>query len=286
MKDSKNDGKMVTAGDIGKMFSEARAAQGLSQEEAARQSRIHLNVIKDIEGGVFDRLGSTYIKSFLKKYSAFLEIDTGRVMEKYGSVAASMATREFTLAEEEEQDKNPAFPGIPLEKMQTTLVVLLSCVLAVLIFTLAGMMRSRLRSGDAISRERETAVSPRPVPADHSDTSMARSMTAPVSAPSAAREAPASVDSSPFVLTLRARGEVWVKITRNGSTLFAGTLKKGDSRTWRPQGPVNVWTGKADMLEFLVNTRKVGVVAAGVVKDIQVSADGVMIGDSWVSRLR
>ena len=45
-----------------------------------------------------------------------------------------------------------------------------------------------------------------------------------------------------------------------------------------------VWTGKADMLDFIVNNRQVGKVAAGVVRNIQVSSEGVRIGDTWVKR--
>ena len=64
--------------------------------------------------------------------------------------------------------------------------------------------------------------------------------------------------------------------------LFSGNLDKGDSRTWKSDGTLTVWSGRADKLDFTLNGRSIGVVAAGVVRNIEVSSEGVKIGDVWV----
>ena len=88
------------------------------------------------------------------------------------------------------------------------------------------------------------------------------------------------------VLTLKARDEVWIQLKAGDKKIFDGFLKNGDSKTWEADGPITVWTGKADKLDFIVNRRNVGVVAAGVVKNIKVSSEGVQVGDTWSARIR
>jgi len=77
---------MATAKDLGKIFKNAREGKGISVSQANQESRIHPNVIQDIENGNIERLGKIYIKSFIKKYSDFLGLDTADMMAQYEAV--------------------------------------------------------------------------------------------------------------------------------------------------------------------------------------------------------
>jgi cytoskeletal protein RodZ len=85
----------MTSKDLGRIFKEARSEKGFSIREAAFQSRIHDNVIKDIETGDFERLGRVYIKGFIKKYSEFLDLDTSDMVQKFTDLSSSIEDRKL-----------------------------------------------------------------------------------------------------------------------------------------------------------------------------------------------
>jgi len=275
---------MITSKELGKIFQDKRKEKTLTVDEVCQMSRIHPNVISDIESGVFDRLGKPYVRGFLKKYSAVLELDTENMLEKYESISSASPGLQFTLDldEEEKENENIFAAGNVVEnKIQIALVIALSVVLVVLFFVFVGMVRSKMSGKTetrvtAPRRTREVAapvVPERPTRQVREEKPVAR--TSGSSTPSTA----------PVVLKLKAQGEAWVQVKSGDDMLFAGILEKGESKTWRSNGTITVWTGKGEMLDFYVNTRKVGKVAAGVVKNIKVSSNGIKIGDSWVSRL-
>jgi len=252
---------MTTPKEIGKAFTEARKKLKLSVEEAYRQTRIHPGVIRDIENGVFDRLGKPYIKGFLKKYSAFLGLDTMDIIQKYESISPRIAGRELDLTPEEKGVDTPVVLTGMLtgKRLQAVFAVALSAVFVILVFVLIGMLKSRMTAGrrqkvTEISKTQRTVVTTKR-------------------------------DIRPVTLTLKARAKVWLQVTEGEDTLFAGILAKGHSKTWISDRTLTVWVGKADMLDFFVNRRKIGVIAAGVVKDIRVSSGGIRIGDVWVTHL-
>ncbi len=270
---------MATSREIGNIFKEARRGKGLEAEEAAHRSQIHINVIMDIEKGVFDRLGKPYLKSFLKKYSDYLGANTEDILKKYEEISSDIPGREFTLKIEEtdKEEKDDILGAATQKNMQAILVAVLSVVFLVLVFILIGTVKSRLGTGagGADVPVKVTAVKP--------------AAAKKVSVPKIKAEAAVTDDSNKkvtVVLTLKAQDKVWLQISEGGTRVFSGEMDKGETKTWRAEGTLTIWTGKADKLDFTVNTRKLGSVAAGVVKNIKVSDKGVQVGDVWVARLK
>ncbi|MFC1570812.1 helix-turn-helix domain-containing protein [Candidatus Omnitrophota bacterium] len=273
---------MTTTKEIGRVFREAREERQLSADEVGRSTRIHVNVIKDIESGVFDRIGAIYLKSFLKKYSDFLGLDTESIIGKYESISSSIPNREFNvdIDIEEPEDKENPFATPTEKKIQMALVAFLSVVLVVLVFILIGMMRARL-SSQVTRKARVEEMASKPA---QTVKKVTKTETKP--AVVAKKTAPVKEIAGAVNLTLKARGEVWLRVSHGEKRLFDGFLKNGDTKSWKADGPITIWTGKADMLDFTVNGRQVGTVAAGVVRNIKVSSEGVQIGDSWVKRIK
>ena len=272
---------IATPKEIGKAFQEAREEKGLSREEAGHQSKIHTNVIYDLETGVFDRLGKPYIKGFLKKYSAFLGLNTEDILKQYEAASVDAPGLEFALdIEPSEKESESIFAEAPNEKnIQMILVGVLSVVLVVMLFVLVGVIRSRMSNPRSVPVRTE-ARSERTAPVERAQAPapvVERNVTRTTSEP--------EYSNAPVTLKLKARGDAWVQVKSGETTLYAGTLKEGQSRTWRGDGVLTVWTGKGENLDFYVNTRRIGSVAAGVVKNIKVSAKGINIGGVWVNRL-
>lgn len=270
--------------DIGRTFVEARRNRGLSVEDISRTTRIHSRVIKDIEGGVLDRLGKPYIKGFLKKYSKALDLDEAEIIRKYEKAAASMPAKEFVFEEEAPKDKSRLagfLPGMSMRDIQTTTAVLL----AVIIVILASMLFGRIRAGVIRAREEKKVELLKSVPVRPVVKRPEKMAPPPVKevkkiVPILKKKPAAKVE-----LTLRANDEVWMDVGNADGRLFVGTLKSGESVTFTSDDAVTVFSGKAGELDFTLNGHNLGTVATGVVKDIKVFPSGVKVGGAWVKRV-
>ncbi len=351
---------MATPEEIGKIFIEARERRNLSPAEASRESRIHPDVITDIEGGTFDRLGKIYIKSFLKKYSEFLALDPEDILSKYKTIAPESAGLQFDLSEldkekvkwskvrkisakkpEENQGKKNftapklaipkitiprikipkikipeiKIPRITIQKLGFTrkqveamAIAGLSLVLILLISNLLGKVKSKVSSREkgetvVIAKTMEDKIMKKvvAVPAPKVvkpvvEKPAPKKIIAPPVEEKVEKKIEKKVEKkvvppvqvekpAPVALNLRARGEVWIQVRNAKKVLFEGTLRRGDRKMWKSDNFLKVWVGKGEKLDFFVNSKRIGRVARGVAKDIQVSAKGVKVAGKWFSRL-
>jgi cytoskeletal protein RodZ len=261
------------AKEIGKIFRDAREKAGISVEEANRRSRIHLNVINDIENGVFTRFSKLYLKSFLRKYAEFLGLDAENILEQYESIASGIPEKEFT-PEIKRQEESKELSPIPEKTIQAVLIGLFSVALIVLVLVLVGRVKAKFT----------TSRSPEKVAALQKEKAAVPEKKQKPQAPPEEKKSFWAAKTSSVNLTIEARGEAWVKVTEGENTLFVGVLRKGSKKTWKSDKAINVWTGRAEMLDFTVNNKKLGRIADGVVKNIKVSSAGITINDNWVTR--
>ncbi|MFH1395425.1 MAG: RodZ domain-containing protein [Candidatus Omnitrophota bacterium] len=287
---------MVLRQEIGKVYAETRKKRNITVSEAYAKSRIHPKIIDNIETGQFDKIEKPYLKSFLKKYAMFLGIDPNVIIEEYNAISSSLPEKGFQVTKKEERKKteqnkeeNPPrqkiFKDVKEEKTKVVLTAVISAVLAIVMFNFFGSIKSKWMSAEKpqkqkteVKQRKAASVKPRKKQAVASKSSLVeKSKETPVS------EAAAVV--SPVMLTLKARDKVWIQVNEGDDMLFAGILKKGESKNWKSSTMLTVWTGKADVLDFIVNTRKVNSFATGVVKNIQVSSQGIKVGDVWVTEL-
>ncbi|MFQ5952132.1 MAG: helix-turn-helix domain-containing protein [Candidatus Omnitrophota bacterium] len=261
------------AKELGNIFREAREKLGLSVEETNRRSRIHIDVINDIENGVFTRLNKLYVKSFLRKYAEFLKLDEEDILKKYEAIPAQPSDIEFTPEIVKKEKATKKFPAVGEKTVQAVLIGILSLVFVFLVIVLIGRVRAKITSA---KQPAGTVVAAREV---KTKAPVEKSKPAPRQRKEARTKRASSVK-----LTLEARGEAWVKVMEGKETLFVGVLRKGSKKSWKSDRPITVWTGRAEMLDFIVNNQRIGRIADGVVKNIKVSNAGITIDDNWVTR--
>ena len=68
---------------IGSVLKEARQSKNISVEEASKNTRIHVNILKSMENDDFKSLGTVYAKSFLKLYAEYLSLDKESLMQRF-----------------------------------------------------------------------------------------------------------------------------------------------------------------------------------------------------------
>jgi len=69
---------------LGDRLREARDKKGLTISQAQKETHIQVNILKSLEDGSCDSvLSATYAKSFLRKYSEYLGLDSDVVLNEY-----------------------------------------------------------------------------------------------------------------------------------------------------------------------------------------------------------
>lgn len=265
-----------TAKELGKLFSDTRKKRKLSVEEVCEQSRIHPNIIRDIENGVLDRLDKLYMRNFLKKYSILLGLDTESVIGDFETVLSRIPRRGISLGVE--RDRDEILVALTSNKLKKVFITALGVA-----FVAAAAILIIVNSG---TRSRDIMVD-RPVrnvpKTDINAGTQIISTAAKKEKPAETTQTPGQYADRSITLTLKAEGKVWLRVKEDDVTLFAGIIERGQSRTWRSSKPIKIWTGKAEVLDFTVNNNHVGIIASGVIKNITVSGSGIKIGSAWVT---
>jgi transcriptional regulator with XRE-family HTH domain len=304
---------MANTKDIGNMFKEARERMNLTIEEVNQKSRIHFRILQDIENGAFEKLAPLYMRSFVKKYAEFLGLDAKSVVEDFDSLSGQGKKKPFSLVSDEKLalkpvkkdkpapvkakreapkkepvKKEPPRKDVPKreivkdvpnkrenieikisgEKMHIIAVAVLALVLIGLVVVLVGKIKG---------------VKPAPAGRATQTASLQRKQAVQRSVAQEGSVRSEKTSGETVTLTLKAKGKVWIQAKSGDKNLFAGVMEKGDTKTIKSDYMIIVQTGKAENVEFIHNGRDLGVIAAGVVKNIKVSSDGVKIGDKPVT---
>ena len=71
-------------------------------------------------------------------------------------------------------------------------------------------------------------------------------------------EAPAPKTYDGVEVTATFTADCWLEVKADGKTVYEGTLKKGDSQTWKGTDKVTVRVGDAGAVSFAVNGKDLG----------------------------
>lgn len=248
---------------IGSALKEARTKKTISLEEVHAKLRIHPRVLQLLEEDKFEKLPSPlFVKSFLKSYADFLEINSEELVSAY----------EKEKKEDPEQvlyikSADPAMA----EGYRPFHVMVGACAALLLLFVLVGhpsKMAKTLNSKLKKSTAKATTQEPKKIPEDVSSDWL--------NSPSLGNF-PRINRSTPLSLEVKALDAVWVHVTCDGVVTFQGILKKGGFETWGAKGAIEIWTGNASNMALFINKNPLGSPGKGVVKKILISHDGVRI---------
>lgn len=224
---------------IGKTLRKAREKKGLSLEEAASQTRIHHNVLRDLEDGNFQLLPSpAYVKGFLKRYAGYLGLQSGPLIDQYLSTHPREPEQILVL-------EGKKIPPLRLGKF----IIARTLVLVLVIILISGFLAVRallLRKSARPTQVSEQVVSSaRTEPAD-----VKKSIPAPV----------VSVKkvSGPLRLEVFAEKDGWLEVRCNGKLLFQGVLSKGSREIWQGEDKIRLRIGDAGAFRLNLNGNSLG----------------------------
>ena len=232
---------------IGSRLKQIRLSKGISLEEAYKNTRIHMDVLKAIEDNRLDSFSAVYMKGFLKTYAQYLGINPQEILQQYQDMF--LAKDEIILKDDLPELK--AKINVNLFKSRKVQLVTKLFIVICVIFIFGRMISvfSSKRRGSAKTKVETTKEK----------------------VPSLAKK------SGPVKLAIRVKEDCWVRIRCDGKKIFEGILTKGMKESWNAKEKIELSVGNAGGIEIEVNDKILSSLGrrGQVLKNITITADGI-----------
>ena len=249
---------------IGNVLKEARSKKSISLEEVHSRIKIHPRVLQLLEEDKFEKLPSpVFVKSFLKSYAEFLEVNPEEIIRRYEKEDQKEPAQILYIKPAAEREKKTIFA------VDKSLLVL-PAILLIVLFT-GFFAVSLFKKAAHHLKEKKVAVVSK------------SSKTAKVEAVKPAQEN--TFDSENWLrhtqlgnfpkigkkdalkLKIKAADNVWLRVTCDGKVLFQSILKQGVTEAWTAKDHFEIWTGNASNMELSLNNYDLGSPGKGVTND-------------------
>lgn len=256
----------------GSRLKRIRQERGLSLEDVQKKTKIHLNVLRAIEGDSISNLSPIYLKGFIKIYCGYLGLD---VKDFIGSSSA--------LAQRPPLNATVGRPiGTRIEKkssfikdasMKLGAIKPLINLKPIIIFAAIGLIFIFL----GVNLVKFISSRPKRSRLEKVKIAMPVSVPKAVVAPSPAK---INKDLTPgFALGIFARGKSWISAKVDGKVVFHGVLARGRSETWQAKEKVELSLGDAGAVELQVNDQRFANLGrhGQALKNIVINKEGLKI---------
>jgi transcriptional regulator with XRE-family HTH domain len=254
--------KNVSVSDIGDRLRLAREKKGLTIEQAQKQTHIHSTVLSALENGRCDDiLTPNYVKSFLKEYSSYLGFDHQAIVSEYLTLHPELKNKNINTT---------------IDKTNMRSFVDLGRIIRIVgfVFIILAVVGLVLFAGSKVADNfKKTKPSKSLRPAKASKTK-ARTK-APVKVVVPRRNIMSK--NVPFTMTLKVKNPVMVQLKKDGVLIFKRVLPKGTEEIFAVNNAVNMFVGRAESIEIIVNGKSLGAPGRGVIRDIEVTSNGLRI---------
>ena len=255
---------------IGSILKDARERKAVSFEDVHTKIRIHPRVLQLLEDNKFDKLPSPlFVKSFLKSYAEFLEINPGELLEAYEKEGRQEPEQILFIKSAEIREKVRRRSSVDQRFFLVPLLVAAGALAAGAAFfalRAAGHMGVSKAPVSAASKSKPTAI-----------VSQAKAKSDSWIRSAGQGNFPALEKGDPLKLKVKALDNVWLRVTCDGKVLFQSILKKGALETWNAISSVEIWTGNSSNMVLSLNGFSLGSPGKGVVKKLTVTHQGVKI---------
>jgi cytoskeleton protein RodZ len=246
---------------VGSQLSVARLRLGWTLEEASARTRLHHNILRQLEAGQFDKLPSlAYTRGFLRIYSRELGLDPKALLREFQPSAdredSILDLRPEMLEALPTRASEPIFTsrGLGLGVLSIAGLFILA-VASIQIYRVWPVKSSKDPSTLApIGANEQNNSTPSPTPATTADGFVKSALPATSSLPAVQASAtPTPKPATPQLLRIRAKKDTWVRVVaiRDGQEiqLFEDTIDEDDTL---PDKDDSAWSGDS----FVVTTRE------------------------------
>ena len=234
---------------IGAELKRLRVEKNLTLEEVHKQTKIHLNILKDLEEGQLIDMNPVFVKGFIKIYCRLLGVDSAPFVQTYDKVKIIPHS----------QLKSPPeslISGLKL-KMSSIRPLSFNMVKKVLVIALCFLV---IWAVPRLFRRR-------------SDMSVQKQ------SPAVKVESKKTLSSQEIKVTVRAKQDCWIKSTVDGKVIFQTILKKGRFESWTAKKQIVLSLGNAGGIELEINGKLFSPLGrrGQVIKRVLINKDGLKI---------
>jgi len=224
---------------VGTRLKNKRLEKGLTLEEVAKKTKIHLNILRSIEDDSLVGVSPIYIKGFLKIYCKFLGVDPREYIPDYKEPQArtpfsAPAGGQSGSAPKINFSKILSFlPKIKIKAIVKIALIIAGCLL---LFNFVKFISKQMSTRKA--RHAETAV-------------------VPVKSEKAAKNQAEKIQKIPVAsqikLGMHAKENCYLAIKADGRLVFQGQFRKGSSETWSAKEKIEFSLNNAAGVDLQVN---------------------------------
>ena len=234
----------------GARLKKIRQERGLSLEDLAKKTKIHLNVLRAIEGDSISDLSPIYLKGFIKIYCAALSLDPKEYIGSSSQPHKPVLNATVGRPIGERIEKKPSFIKdasvklVSLAPSDNFKKIIIFTVLAVIFIFLGISLIKFITSGRRSPLERARIL----IPVSTPKIAVKRFK---------AKQISANKDlAGGFTLGIFARNKSWITAKVDGKVIFHGVLARGRSETWHAREKVELSLGDAGAVELQVNDQR------------------------------
>lgn len=258
------------AASIGATLKEARTRKSVSLEDVHARIKIHPRVLQLLEENKFEKLPSPlFVKSFLRSYAEFLELNAGELIEAYEKEGRKEPEQVLFIKPAEMREKIRRTKAFDKKKYILPLLAFLTVSAIGGFFYFSKPRRSVKIPGTAALSQKKVDVKKNAEQQAKND-GWIRSI--------AQGNFPNLEKTTPLKLKIKAMDNVWLRVTCDGKVLFQSILKRDSSEVWTASTAIEVWTGNSSNMALSLNGFSLGSPGRGVVKKLTVTHQGVKIG--------
>ena len=213
---------------LGAYLREARRRKRVSLERAAEQTRIRADFLMRMESDDFDFLAPAYVRGFLSSYARFLNLPVDTLLEEFDRRFGTgrVDTAQMIAADR----KRSRAPGE--RRFGPVAVVLFIAAGLLLLFAVIGLAQGGGEDPPgrvALNPTKKETPTETPTPTP-TETEASPSPTPTITMTPLPEETAVTTNKAIELQVVAARGECWVEVDVEGTTVFAETLTEGDFR--------------------------------------------------------
>ena len=249
---------MKTPKEIGEILKATRKKNNIKIENILKETRMQSSVVRALEeGNAYELLNKIYTVLSLKKYATFLGLDAEELAREYKKFYGEKEKQVFEIPSDVKKVN-----GDVKEKIRIIVSIVLVLLAIFVFFTIVSKIKNFVKSR------------PRSV--------QKKALIAPQKAQDAsAKVFPIPAESS-IKIDLSSTDDVWLNVKEGGKTVFTGTLKRGDKKEIKSQKELELWIGRAEVLNLSINGKPIGPIGRGNIKKVIIDRQGVRIGQKWL----
>ena len=232
----------------GARLKKIRQERGLTLEDVQKKTKIHLNVLRAVEGDSLSNLSPVYLKSFIKLYCKYLGLDPREYTGQTGHQPKPELNAPVDKDTGECIEKKPAFirdTSIRLGMIQRSAafkkIIIFALSALAIIFLAFNLIKFFSSASQKLSEVPKVTIPNAPAEASLKGVKNASSLKSAI-IPQTNLQKKASQG---FVLGLFARDKSWISVKIDGKLVFHGVLARGRSKTWPAKEKIELSLGDA-----------------------------------------